>query len=244
VPLVLFATGALFITSGVNADGTDLRAGRYTDLGSLLKEQKQETDARRAEAAALADEVNRLSQRVGDNSARQVQEKAQALRGPVGLVPVEGPGLTITLDDAPDEVIAAAPEGVDLDRYVVHQQDIQAVVNAMWAGGAEAMTVQDQRIISTTGIKCVGNTVRLHGVPYSPPYVITAVGDPETMLTSVNESPYVQIYQQYVQSEDYQLGYDVEVVSDVRLPGYEGSLDLDYARPAGEDASRPDDSDI
>ena len=52
----------------------------------------------------------------------------------------------------------------------MHQQDIQAVVNALWAGGAEAMTIQGQRVISTTGIKCVGNTVVLHGVPYSPPY--------------------------------------------------------------------------
>ena len=51
------------------------------------------------------------------------------------------------------------------------------MVNALWSGGAEAMTIQGQRVISTTGIKCVGNTVLLHGVPYSPPYVITAVGD-------------------------------------------------------------------
>ncbi len=59
----------------------------------------------------------------------------------------------------------------------MHQQDIQAYVNALWAGGAEAITLQGQRLISTTGIKCVGNTVVLDGVPYSPPYVIEAIGD-------------------------------------------------------------------
>ena len=51
------------------------------------------------------------------------------------------------------------------------------MVNALWSGGAEAMTLQKQRVISTTGIKCVGNTVVLHGVPYAPPYEITAIGD-------------------------------------------------------------------
>ena len=81
--------------------------------------------------------------------------------------------VTVTLDDAPSSVAA---NGIDPDLLVVHQQDIQAVVNALWSGGAEAMTIQDQRVISTTAVKCVGNTV-LHGIPYSPPYVITAIGD-------------------------------------------------------------------
>ncbi len=242
-PLVFLLAGALFITSGVNADGTDLRAGRYADLGSLLSQQKAETDQRRAEARRLTEEVNRLSAQVGDTSAQEEQAKAEALRAPAGLVPVKGPGLTITLDDAPEEVAEAAEDG-DANKFVVHQQDIQAVVNALWAGGAEAMTLQDQRVISTTGIKCIGNTVRLHGVPYAPPYVITAVGDPDAMLTSMNESPYIEIYMQYVESPEFQLGFEVEAHSEVELPGYEGSLELGYARPAGADASLPDDSDV
>ncbi|HET6626247.1 MAG TPA: DUF881 domain-containing protein [Nocardioidaceae bacterium] len=239
-PVVFLAAGALFITSGVNADGTDLRAGRYTDLGSVVAQQKKETDQRRAEVAALSDEVNRLSAQKGDTSAQTAQDTADALRGPAGLVPVKGPGLSVTLDDAPEDV--DVPPEIGVNDLVVHQQDIQAVVNAMWAGGAEAMTIQDQRVISTTGIKCIGNTVQLHGVPYAPPYVITAVGDPDAMLTSINESPYIEIYKQYV--EKAQLGYDVEAHTEVELPGYEGSLDLSYARPAGEGASRPDDNDI
>jgi uncharacterized protein YlxW (UPF0749 family) len=240
VPAMFLLAGALFITSGVNADGTDLRAGRYADLGSLVGQQKNQTDERRAEVNELTEEVNRLSAQVGDNSAQEVQEKAAALRGPAGLLPVTGPGLTVSLDDAPDEVRESADTAVN--NLVVHQQDIQAVVNALWAGGAEAMTIADQRIISTTGIKCVGNTVRLHGVPYSPPYVISAIGDPDTMLTSLNESPYIAIYKQYV--DRFLLGYEVSVSAELELPGYEGSLDMDYARPAGEDANRPDDSDL
>ena len=94
-----------------------------------------------------------------------------------------GPTVSVTLDDAPSSVAA---NGVDADLLVVHQQDIQAVVNALWSGGAEAMTIQGQRVISTTGIKCVGNTVVLHGVPYAPPYVISAIGDQDRLEAALD----------------------------------------------------------
>jgi uncharacterized protein YlxW (UPF0749 family) len=114
---------------------------------------------------------------------------------------------------------------------MVHRQDIQAVVNALWARRAEAMTIQHQRVISTTGIKCVGNSVRLHGVPYGPPYVISAIGDPATMLTSLDDDPYVHRYREFTST--YQLGYDVRAVSHLELPGFTALPRLSYARPAG-----------
>lgn len=239
-PLVFLLAGALFVTSAISADGTDLRAGRFSDLSSLLRQQTEETDEARATARRLTEEVHDLSAQVGNGNVRQVQERAQLLWEPVGLVPVTGPGLTVTLDDAPEEVRNSAD--VEVHDLIVHQQDIQAVVNALWAGGAEAMTIQDQRVISTTGIKCVGNTVRLHGVPYAPPYVIAAVGNPAAMLTSLSSSPYIGIYRQYV--EAYELGYEVEAHSKLVLPGYEGSTDLKYARPAGGSPSRSDGDDL
>ncbi|WP_454226716.1 DUF881 domain-containing protein [Propioniciclava flava] len=82
--------------------------------------------------------------------------------------------MTVTLTDTPATV---QPAGLDEDLLVVHQQDIQVVINALWASGAEAVTVQGQRIGARTGIKCVGNTVVVHGVPYAPPDVISAIGD-------------------------------------------------------------------
>ena len=238
VPAVFLLAGALFITSAISSDGTDLRAGRYSDLPSLVEQETEDLDALRTEARALEEEVSGLAALVGDEGVEEEQQESEALRRPAGLVPVRGPGLTISLDDSPEEEVDAAD--VDPGVLVVHQQDIQAVVNALWSGGAEAMTIQGQRVISTTGIKCVGNTVVLHGVPYAPPYVITAVGDPDAMLTSVNASPYIEIYLQYV--EKHKLGWEVEPHSDVRLPGYEGSLDLDYARAPSED--EPNDSGI
>lgn len=229
VPGVFTLAGVLLVTSAVSSDGTDLRAGRYGDLSSVVRQQKAETDQLRAEAGALAAEIDDLSAALSDTQVDRAQEAAAELRSPAGLEAVHGPGLTVVIDDAPDAQLEAA--GADVGKLIVHQQDIQAVANAMWAGGAEAMTIQGQRVISTTGIKCVGNTVVLHGIPYAPPYRLTAVGDPSRMLASLYDSPYIEIYLQYV--ERYQLGWQVETHADVALPAYEGPLELDYARPAG-----------
>jgi uncharacterized protein YlxW (UPF0749 family) len=111
----------------------------------------------------------------------------------------------------------------------VHQQDIQAFVNALWAGGATAISLQDQRLISTSGVKCVGNTVVLQGVPYSPPYRIEAVGDPLRLSAALDASQGVEIYRDYV--AEVSLGLQVEEAEDLDVPAFEGRSSLVYADP-------------
>jgi len=226
-PAVFVAAGLLFVTSMVSSQGTDLRAGRYDDLAGLATSQAHDLERLRARTADLTTQVDRLSRDLNNRAASRAQRKVAALEGPAGLRPVTGPGLTVTLDDAPDDALAAA--GNDVSELLVHQQDIQAVANALWAGGAEAMTIQGQRVVATTGIKCVGNTVILHGVPYSPPYRISAIGPRRAMLASVDASPYIALYRQLV---DKGLGWDVAQSRSLNMPGYAGSTDLQYARPA------------
>ena len=145
----------------------------------------------------------------------------------------------MVLSDAPKEEIDRAVEKgeVTADQLVVHQQDIQAVVNALWSGGAEAMTLQKQRVISTTGIKCVGNTVVLHGVPYAPPYEITAIGDLDSLQDSLDSSDYIAGYKTYVDAHN--LGYEVSTDDDVTMPAYDGSSDLRYAKAEHGEHRRP-----
>jgi uncharacterized protein YlxW (UPF0749 family) len=230
-PAVFLLAGALFVTSAVSSGGTDLRAGRYDDLDGLANAERQDLEALRAQAADLTTSVNKLSAGLGKAGQATAAKQVQQLRGPAGLVAVHGPAVTITLNDAPKQILQSAD--VDVSQLLVHQQDIQAVANALWAGGAEAMTIQGQRVVATTGIKCVGNTVVLHDVPYSPPYVISAIGDPQQLLESVDTNPYIAIYLQYVASDKYQLGWQVKTEADLRMPGYAGSTELSYARPAG-----------
>ena len=113
----------------------------------------------------------------------------------------------MSLDDAGLDA-ASLPEGVSVDDVVVHQQDVQAVVNALWAAGAEAMTIQDQRVISTSAVRCVGNTLILRGRVYSPPFVVTAIGDQDALLAGLEKDPDVAVYREYV--DRLGLGYHVE----------------------------------
>jgi uncharacterized protein YlxW (UPF0749 family) len=141
----------------------------------------------------------------------------------VGLRPVTGPGLTVSLDDAPQRPGRPALSD-DPDDLVVHQQDVQAVVNALWAGGAEAMTLMGKRLISTSAVRCVGNTVILQGRVYSPPFVVTAVGDPVLLQQALDQNDGVAFFKTYV--ERYGLGYDVTASPSVTLPAYTGSIEL------------------
>lgn len=166
-PVVVLLSGVLFAVSAEQSDGLDLRAGRLTDLASVVRAERDEAGGLTAEAAALNAEVEALSAELGDRSVARVQDEIATLVDPAGLTEKIGPGVQVTLDDAPLEA-RLAYEGEPND-LVVHQQDIQAVANAMWSAGAVAVTIQGQRLISTTGIKCEGNQVTLHGLPYSPP---------------------------------------------------------------------------
>jgi uncharacterized protein YlxW (UPF0749 family) len=229
-PAVFVLAGLLFVTSAVSSGGIGLRAGDYTDLAGLAGSQRQDVETLRARAARLDAQVNRLSADLGKDAPKTLQARVDALRGPVGLEPVHGPGLTVTLNDAPQDVQNSLDDpNVDISDLLVHQQDIQAVANALWAGGAEAMTIQGQRVVATTGIKCVGNSVVLHDVPYAPPYVISAIGPTDRMLQSIRDTPYIDFYLQVV--DRYDLGWNLRVERDLKMPGFTGSTDLRYARP-------------
>ena len=82
---------------------------------------------------------------------------------------------------------------------------MQAVVNALWAGGAEAMSIMDVRVISTSAVRCVGNTLLLHGRVYSPPFKIMAIGDPAALQQALASSEGVRLFRDAV--DDFQLGY-------------------------------------
>ncbi len=230
-PTMFVLAGTLFVTSMVSSRGTDLRAGQYDDLDGLANRQANQLEGLRSTSADLTTEVDRLTQDLGAVGGQADLRRAKQLEGPSGLTPVHGPAVTITLDDAPKSALDAAGDDLSaVNDLLVHQQDIQAVANALWAGGAEAMTIQGQRVVSTTGIKCVGNVVILHGVPYSPPYRISAIGPTDQMLASVTTSPYIQLYLQVV--EESGLGWDVATTPSMNMPGYTGTTDLEYAKPA------------
>ena len=149
--------------------------------------------------------------------------------------------MVVTLSDAPDEVVDAATG--DKNLLVVHQQDIQAVVNAMWKGGAEAVVLQGQRVVTTTGIKCEGNSVVIQGVPYPQPYVIEAVGDVGDLTSAIADDDYLQIYREQADDPTIAVGWDLDIADEITAPAYDGLLDLSYATPVTPSAQAADSAD-
>jgi uncharacterized protein YlxW (UPF0749 family) len=142
---------------------------------------------------------------------------------------VTGRSLTVSLDDAPlREPDDPLWQTLTPDDVIVHQADVQAVVNALWRGGAEALQIMDQRIINTSSIQCVGNTLLLQGRVYSPPFVITAVGPVKKMRASLRADPAVSAYRDWAAAVG--LGYDVTRAAETTVPAYTGPVTMTYAQ--------------
>ena len=176
VPVTALGAGLMFATSASTAQGTDLRAGRFSELKDLIGSTSASV-TEPGEAGGRAARRGRggqphrgvvLVHRGGGEGARRsgLPARPASRRSP-------GPGMTVSLDDAPRPPDGQPPASDNPDDLVVHQQDVQSVVNALWAGGAEAMTLMGERLVSTSAVRCVGNTLLIQGRLVGPPFVIS-----------------------------------------------------------------------
>jgi uncharacterized protein YlxW (UPF0749 family) len=227
VPVVCLVAGLLFATSHRVSRGTELRSPESANLAGLVRTAEQKVSDESARLAVLQQDVQAATDQAGqDNSAvAAAQAKGKPLRGPAGLTAVHGPGLMVVLDDAHGE---PADPGVDLNQLVVHQSDLQSVVNALWGGGAEAMSIAGQRIIATSAVRCVGNTLLLNGRVFSPPFRVEAIGPADQMQNSLDHAPGVTLFKQA--AGYYGLGYTVESQDTITLAAYNGPIGQTYAR--------------
>ncbi len=234
IPALTLLAGTLFAASASTARGTSLREQGRTRLTELITAEQRHGREERAEYRRLRDRVDRISRDAGRHDARVKRARAEAdrLAADAGFTPFTGPAVRVTLDDAPLPRSGDLPRGARPDDLVVHQSDVQAVVNALWAGGAQAMQIMDQRVISTSAVRCVGNTLILQGVVYSPPFRITAAGDPDRLHAALHASHEIAIYRKYVRA--YGLGYAVRTVDRTTLPPYTGNVTMKHATVPAE----------
>ncbi|WP_329157173.1 DUF881 domain-containing protein [Streptomyces anulatus] len=227
---VFALAGLIFVTSANTAKGTNLRSdSSLLKLSDLIRERSEKNGELNDSVAGARADIDALAQR-DDGSTKAEDARLKALEKAAGTTKITGDSVSVTLDDAPPDATAnpgyPEPQPNDL---VIHQQDLQAVVNALWQGGARGIQVMDQRLISTSAVRCVGNTLILQGRVYSPPYKVTAVGDPGKLKQALNDSTAIQNYLLYVKA--YGLGWKVDENDAVTLPGYSGTVDLHYAQP-------------
>jgi uncharacterized protein YlxW (UPF0749 family) len=218
--------GFAFVAGAVSSGGADLRPDRRTQLADLVSASQDRVAAQSAQVAQLRDEVDAAAASAGPVLTPAQRMSLAQLTRAAGYSTVRGPGLSVTLTDAPLPS-GGPPPGYAPDDYVVHQQDVAAVVNALWSARAQAVTVMDQRLISTSAVRCVGNTLILQGRVYSPPYVIAAVGQPEQLQAALDSSAQVRDYQR--RADLVGLGFRADAQRVVVAPAYDGSVELQHA---------------
>jgi uncharacterized protein YlxW (UPF0749 family) len=153
-----------------------------------------------------------------------------------GLTPVAGPGLIVTLNDS-KKTFPIAPAGIQNggqtdsnlgdELVMIHDVDILQVINELRAAGAEAIAINDQRVVATSPIRCAGPTVLVNFVPVTPPFVIRAVGDPKTLEDAMNlkggEAEYLR-----VRGPDM---VKLDTANALHIPAYTGPSQPKYAKP-------------
>lgn len=231
VPLVCLSAGLLLAATHGVSGGEEIRRGDAPRLVDLVRATQSTVEELSDQRDVLAQAVGAVHGRGAGTALSAMRNRTEQLAGAAGVEAVHGPGLVVTLTDAQRDANGRFPRDASPDDLVVHQQDISAVLNAMWSAGAEAIQMQDQRITAESAPRCVGNTLLLGGRTYSPPYVMTAIGDPEAMQAALAAAPPVTLYKQYVIR--FGLGYSEQVGTDLRVVETPAPPRMRYAVPAG-----------
>jgi uncharacterized protein YlxW (UPF0749 family) len=224
--IVLAVVGFLVVTSSKAPSAP--RLSRRARLVDLIQREDDRTRRLRAQLDDLQQDLDDLE--AGD-SARQrelaaLSAQRDALAPFAGLAAVRGRGLSVVLSDSS---LREAPTG-DPNDLVIHEQDLQAVINALWAAGAEAIAINGERITGRSAVRCVGNTLLLHGSVYAPPYRIWAVGPSAALEEGLDRSEDVERFR--IAAEDFRLGFTVRREAMLALPAFRGATVLSVAEAA------------
>ncbi|MBQ9376805.1 MAG: DUF881 domain-containing protein [Schwartzia sp.] len=191
---------------------------RMEELSARLIDTEKERDALREQVASLQ-EIKPAAEDV------EGKKLLQDLRLRSGMTPLEGPGVIVTIDDS--KIKSKAGDNQNL--YIIHDDDLLKVINELRAAGAEAISVNGQRLVATSEIRCAGPTLSVNNVRSAPPYEIRAIGDSATLENALKMRGGVM---ETLQVWGIQL--EVRRTDKVAVPAYKGVAQFTYARAAEE----------
>ncbi|MEW5865369.1 MAG: DUF881 domain-containing protein [Bacillota bacterium] len=200
---------------------------RLEDLSDMLRRSDAERELLEKEVDALRKQLAAVGE--GERAAEAVRLELEKARMGAGLVAVEGPGVTVVLDDSKRQ----AEPGESPEVFLVHDEDILKIVNELFAAGAEAISINGQRVIATTEVRCAGPVISVNNVRIGPPYEITAIGDPTTLDNALRMRDGI-----LDTLRTWGIEAKVQKVTTVRVPAYKGSLYFQYAKPVLEGAQK------
>lgn len=188
---------------------------RVEDLSQQLSKVEKEREALLSEVHVLR---NATASEAFTRELQHVKMKA-------GLVPLQGPGIVVVIDDSK----RPTKPGENPNLYLIHDDDILKVINELWAAGAEAISINGQRLVANTEIRCAGPTLSVNNARYSPPYEISVIGEPQTLESSLKLRGGVVETLQF-----WGIQVSVKKPEIVKIPAYKGAFTFQYAKPAEE----------
>lgn len=236
--LGLLLAAAWHTTVGISrAGGAPLPVGfsnlSYEAAKETAKKEKYETEIK-TQRSRIAELENTLAERGG--AAETLNKELQGMKSLLGITEVEGPGVVISVADSKKPPIN--PTDQINQSHIIHDYDIGNIVNELKAAGAEAISVNNQRIVSSTSIRCVGPVIQVNGQRIAPPILIRAIGDADTLFTGLDMDLGV-LYK--IRQYDPAM-IRIEKKSKVRIPPFSGTTQFQYAKSVKTDKSESEEN--
>lgn len=158
------------------------------------------------------------------SSLDELNRELEGQQAIAGLTPLTGPGVRVTVDDSP----RTPQPNEDINHYLVHDYQLRDVLNLLWRGGAEAVSINGERVVITTSIYCVGSTVVVNNARLSPPYRFHAIGDADSLgALATNPGSLSELKSEALL---YGVVFQVEKSPALAVPAYSGAYGPRYAR--------------
>ena len=191
-------------------------------LRAEVLKYKEKYDNKYKELEKAEKELEKQRQNATQNNSDLESKEEEIKQGNkiLGLSEVTGPGVIVTLSDSKKDISSA----LDPSSLVVHDLDVLSVINELQNAGAEAISINDQRIVPTTGIICGGNIIDINQEKVGAPFVIKAIGLPEQLAALSRPGGYLETL------KGYSIGVELKKSNNITIPKYSGTLTYNYAK--------------
>lgn len=193
--------------------------GREAAVESIARLEDEQRQLKERLATLRTNQAEIQQRQAGERAAlAEVETALKQQRALAGLTRLTGPGATVTLDDSG----ATAPTGITATDYIIHDTDVRDVVNVLWSSGAEAIAVNGERLVASTSIVCVGTVIIINDTRLSPPFQVTALGQPARLTGAIETAPQLAALRRRVR--DRGLLLKATGAEPVALPAYRGTF--------------------
>jgi uncharacterized protein YlxW (UPF0749 family) len=216
--IILGIAVAMQFKSTLNARNQNASNTLSTDMlrAQLATEQKETDDLKAATDENLASRENFIKAYIEQNKDYQLANDWNEVKLKAELVDVKGPGLTITLDDA-----AARQPDTPLKWQIIHDQDIKIILNELKKSGAQAISINGERIVPMSELICAGPTILINGNRYPVPFIINVIGDPDILYDNISQNQLI------ADMTDYKIRIEITKSKEILIPKFSGAAKLD-----------------